>query len=293
MKIDETPDGDEILVPQLPKPKQGELEAMRARANERKGYVEELDPRSVFEIMGGIAKEKGVDLKKVIEKPSNTISLEDVLSDIEVDFEPFVIPKQRISYEDAKLVFVKVMKARIKQQGFKYVPCPKQGEIIKYLIKYFIDDQSSIVPLNNWIVLVGNTGTGKTFLMDCIGYMCDKLQLRKRFIKKEAMYLDEEVKNGGYSVILKNCSNTMFFNDVGMDDINSKNYGNHNDTFEKIFFTRNEKYETTRQLTFVTSNLSKEDFLQRYGKRIGGRLERSCTFIDFSTTRKIQDFRQL
>lgn len=207
--------------------------------------------------------------------------------------------RQVISYKEARPILWEIMKLRLEKQGRKFVGEPSEILIIQNLLKYFICDPSSEYDLTKGIFLFGNTGVGKTFLMECFKTFVDKTKCRDGFQMIKTSELAEEMAKGIDSKFTsplkireKYKNGNWFFDDLGDDEpLRIVNYGNEIGILGNILTKREADFmKNGANVTHLTSNLLplsyevdgvvyKDEILERYGQRLRSRMESWFNFI--------------
>jgi hypothetical protein len=175
------------------------------------------------------------------------------------------------------------------QQGKKnpeFIVSEGRKEIYSDLIKYFVGDSSSSYDLNKGIMLQGNVGRGKSFILK----LCSN-NPRKSFrvidcVKMSAEYslVDDHKRPVGESMIArfrtelepmafdawKHKSTGALFDDFGWEEI-VKHFGNDINVMERII---NGIYSASLPFSnyHITTNLTAEQIEAKYGSRITSRL---------------------
>ena len=145
-------------------------------------------------------------------------------------------------------------------------------------------EQTAQWMLGPWVktslLLQGTVGSGKTSLMDALYnlyhksfsriYKCDALFVFKQYKamlnKEPSMY--EELKKANY----------LFLNDLGIEPAQCRDYSEDYTPVPELIYDR---YERQRQ-TVISTNLSDQQLVERYGKRILDRFKEMCEKIVFT-----------
>ena len=96
---------------------------------------------------------------------------------------------QELDYEDARRKFWAIMQVRAahiatleNNQDFEWIITPEFGAIIRGMVKYFINDRTSNLPLTKGLFVFGENGTGKTEVMQAFSRFTETYDLTKRFV---------------------------------------------------------------------------------------------------------------
>lgn len=124
------------------------------------------------------------------------------------------------------------------------------------------------------LFLSGGTGTGKTTALKIIaGYRDYKVfyadELVSRYRAKGDSMMYSELFNGAKNIIIDDigCEPTLFI------------YGMKFELIEQLIIERHRQFINHGHLTLFSTNLSKEDFITRYGHRIYSRLVEMCEIV--------------
>lgn len=175
--------------------------------------------------------------------------------------------------------------------------------IVKALARYFTDTPSFVkmsegFSLNKGILLIGDTGCGKTQLME----LCTRNQ-KAPYTRHNCQQIAREYagsgQKGGETVIVEYSGNERsvngvlsmgyeffgrFFDDLGAESTNVKHFGNESNVMAEIISKRYDAYQ--HHMTHFTSNLTLEELKTVYGKRVYDRLREMCNIIEFSASAK-------
>lgn len=130
-----------------------------------------------------------------------------------------------ITYEAAKELFWHILKAQIKD----IVIDGNLKEVLPNLIKYFIGNPESTIPLHKGIYLYGDVGVGKTRLMECFSVFTQTLSY-KYFKVDNVKDISFRVKRQKDTALLDQYMNGNWcVDDLFADQEKSKIYGNTTD----------------------------------------------------------------
>lgn len=156
---------------------------------------------------------------------------------------------------------------------------------IANLILYFYGSDKSKFSLNKGVALYGNTGSGKTLIMETFAKLC-------KYYKHNAFttyYCDELAMdfkyNNGFERINKYCYYPALFDDL-IGEKKQRMYGNFEDAFDYIFTKR----ERMKIKTHMTMNDRPDDFIKLFGPRMNSR---KSTLFNFVLLKSDIDYRTL
>lgn len=128
---------------------------------------------------------------------------------------------------------------------------------------------------NRGALLIGNKGTGKTTLLR-LAYKAWKLAFNSGgFVT--ATKLSLQYQTIGAACILQAEKIPLFLDDAGIEEMSSNSFGSKIDPIATLFFLRAE----SKSPTFVTSNLTIEEFKNRYGERLADKFKQMFKVIIF------------
>lgn len=209
---------------------------------------------------------------------------------------PKTYPK--LSYEDMQKFIMDAGALRARDRNWKhgFVIDKSNTRPIKLLCMYFADDvrfEQAIegYSLKKGLMLIGNTGCGKTQLMELLSR-----NSKACFTRHDCADISREFSaegSGGVAVIDHYASNNRavnpdhsqgheflgrFFDDLGSEGV-GKHFGNTVNVMEQIIQERYKSYQ--HHLTHFTTNLTPEELRERYGQRVFSRLNEMCNVIIF------------
>jgi DNA replication protein DnaC len=149
----------------------------------------------------------------------------------------------------------------------------------------------SIEKKERGVLIYGNVGSGKTFIMDILLRVIHT-QDKKKFSKVNAIDLITEFNLNGHDVFKKYHQKNVFFDDLGAET-KGKFYGENMEAFEKLIQIRYNEFRDFGTVTHFTTNLTKNEILERYGERIVSRLKEMCDITVLGGNSKEKDMRGL
>lgn len=157
-------------------------------------------------------------------------------------------------------------------------------EILGQISLWYSNDNRFKGDIKKGILLRGNCGTGKTMiiktLLDMIAYGDKKNALFINVRDLQDLYISNDYEKIAQ---LKNRF-FVFIDDVGVENVDIKNYGNKKEPFNDLFDYR---YRNNLE-TFITTNLTPEKIKEYYGDRIINRFKECFNeyIFDFLSFRK-------
>lgn len=166
---------------------------------------------------------------------------------------------------------------------------------------YVISDQNEQVYRNfilthheakKGVILMGNPGSGKTFMFDVMQKITHPSSIRK-FSKLNCLDIVLSFNQHGHSIFTKHQDKNMLFDDLGTES-NGVYYGDKINVFEKFIQFRYDLFINKGVLTHFTTNLTPEEIRERYGLRCASRLNEMCEyFVLGGDSKNYQDNRKL
>jgi len=189
-----------------------------------------------------------------------------------------------------------IAKAKEIYPGF-FIP-EEQRNYYMQLLKYFSKDKTCAWDLSKGLMITGPVGCGKSFSMDLFQKMFRGFQiivtryLVREFLQQGTVVID----NYGRECFAKDSRNnsdrsrpsTKCFDDLGLEEINQKLYGNQQNVMAEIMLDRYDMFRQYGMITHATTNLTPEMIEAQYGVRIRDRFREMFNYItlDGKTLRK-------
>lgn len=172
----------------------------------------------------------------------------------------------------------------------------KQNEsVIKILVLYFAEHESSKLNPNKGIYLCGSVGTGKTTLMRMFASWPHN---KRKYLFASCRDIQQEFAIGGFQSLLKYSKKSFKYRNGNhmpqngwiaycFDDFGSEGkamyFGNKVLVMEEIVQDRYNQYEVHGMLTHATSNLISGEVIQEmYGIRVRDRIRGMFNIIELS-----------
>lgn len=125
------------------------------------------------------------------------------------------------------------------------------------------------------IFLIGGTGTGKTYILWALVNHFDSNEYTVNNFVELLSQMREYSRDGSYYEQLKGFTRKIrFIDDIGAEKSSDFSH-------EMLYLIINRFYENEQQV-FLSSNLSLEEFKERYGDRILSRISEMCGIIELT-----------
>lgn len=189
--------------------------------------------------------------------------------------------------QDAKKKLWGIMREEANEREFKLSFDDSNKYALDQLTKYFIRNKDFNGSLAKGIALVGDTGRGKTFLMECLQLFTVAYDLDTAFSIVDMKHIAREANESGANIIPKYTQLLKSYDDVGFEE-KVRHYGNQICVFTDLINIAYNKFTKTGKVCHMTSNLSQsgvggfETFSDKYGKRVDSRLSEMFNFIYLS-----------
>lgn len=189
---------------------------------------------------------------------------------------------QSMDYETARKIVWAICtdKARVLQKDF--IVDAANRAVIQNLIRYFINDPACEWNLNKGLFIFGDVGRGKTFLFQVMQVFAAAARLEHRnFGFQICSDIVDEVLTVGESAMARHFrgQRDVCFDDLGQEPAVIKRYGNDLSVMERILTKRYSAYVAGKCITHITSNLTPDEVLERYGSRVSDRLREMMNYV--------------
>jgi len=195
---------------------------------------------------------------------------------------------QNESFDDARQRFGKLWKenlARVRlvknKPDYQVNYNEEQQEVVRHLIRYFINDPDCKWPLHKGLFVSGPPGTGKTELMRVIAEFAKDGPKAFVFTNFENE-MTRARENDDYAVTAALSGQNRALDECGYGDPILKRYGNVENVLESVLYQRAQRHERFGQFTHVISNLSPSDFKKVVDERISDRARAMFTPVLFT-----------
>lgn len=173
-------------------------------------------------------------------------------------------------------------------QGFTIEP--KQRELYIDLYAYFKRIERRL-DLRKGILISGSVGTGKTTAMQLMQNIFSNFPIvNTRYVVREFLSADKPgliIDQYGRNSYFKNPQgitdkskpiNTCF-DDFGLENVKTKQYGNETNIMEEILLDRYDEWKKHGMVTFGTSNLDPTQVEAAYGGRVRDRIKEMMNYV--------------
>lgn len=204
-------------------------------------------------------------------------------------------PTLPVAYDDVKFKLFEIATQKAKEKHKTLNIEPINAAIWRNVLKWAIYDTTGAYDVRKSILIFGKTGTGKTFLAECIKQLLFLVaQLSEEAAKDcnmgfvNCLELFEKVRNeGGKAPNLdtrkKYYHGHWIFDDLGEENGDFNHYGNRYTVLSDIIRHREKSLNvTTLNRAIFTTNLipilpyKDNEFVERYGDRIWSRFQNIC-----------------
>lgn len=189
----------------------------------------------------------------------------------EYDKKEPVRPKARTIFENLPVF----------QEGFKVDEF--NSDFVSQLCHYFAKDENfknfktlNRADLNKGVLLVGNCGLGKSYTIDAIYKMFQKVN-GFSFGYVSSLYVVDKFNQSGDAGIMKYKEREWYFDDFGTEELGS-HYGK-NEVLKALLEHRYNKFVSEGLKTHMSTNLTPEMIKERYGERIYSRMQQMFNII--------------
>lgn len=262
-------------------------EALKAQAIQRQKEIDEITAthknldqinsnRKTYYIKHGkpVAHPRAIPLPK--KKVARLPTFKEISDGIEKDYQHLVKVKRAAigTFEQAKPLVWHMADYLATKERFKFDIDEDNYELFTNLIKYFFNIPDGLFDIDAGILIIGDTGVGKDFAIK-VFYELMIRQKQNKFLRKHATEFASMIESG--TSINRWFINDLWIQDLGIEPLIHKAYGNEKQILEKLIFGRDNKFDERPWRTIITSNLLLSDIKQTYGKRTYSRILRLCT----------------
>jgi DNA replication protein DnaC len=154
-------------------------------------------------------------------------------------------------------------------------------QVINIIINYFTYSAQSRLYLEKGIILSGEVGTGKDTLFDILNAIFSMHQLPTiravHAIEISDLYMNSNIEEiNKYKKYYRH----LLIRDVGTEPVEVINYGNKVRPLEELLLVRYEKFRTLGFITHITTNLTFEELMERFGDRMKSRFREMFNFLE-------------
>lgn len=174
------------------------------------------------------------------------------------------ILQPKVDFEVAKMVCWQIIREKLNRDGTRFSDEGSVKEVIPQLIRYFIGDANGEFSINKGIYLWGDTGSGKTFLMETMQEMVQRLGLHHQSFKihnthniVEQVMLTSNLDTSFY------VSSSTAFDDFGTEEPIVRVFTNVIKPMTWIIPRAYDKFKNSQQMTHFTSALPPYELLKK------------------------------
>ena len=164
------------------------------------------------------------------------------------------------------------------------IPNFEHTVVYDILTEYFAKDDTFTergYDLNKGLLLVGDVGTGKT---EAFNVFREMFRRSDRFFKVVScrQIIRDYTVNGANTLNAygRDSKKTVYFDDLGLEEVNVKMYGNTANVMSEILLDRYDNFKRYGVQTYATSNLGAKEFGDIYGDRMRDRMREMFNFIE-------------
>ena len=168
------------------------------------------------------------------------------------------------------------------------MPDWKKTEIYEILTEYFagaleFEARHDSYDLKKGLLIVGDVGTGKTRVMMLFKQlMAANKDITKHFkMESSRQVIRNYTIEGGIVMnrLGKHSKDIICFDDLGLEEVNSKMYGNNANVMGEILLDRYDLFVYNNIKTYATSNLNADSLEGIYGERVRDRLKEMMNYV--------------
>lgn len=202
---------------------------------------------------------------------------------------------KEMEYQDARKKFWAILQFRaatietLTETPFEWRFDEREAEIIKCLIRYFINDPAPIilpdgkkVEIHKGLFVYGSVGTGKTEIMQAFFKFCSTHNLCKsfRFTSMSAVHIEAKT-NKDYDPVSENIMYDRIFDEFGRHTGPVIRFGDQLDINEAVVELRYERWKRYGQLSHFVANAQPNDLETMFSPMIFDRIREMCTSVLF------------
>lgn len=229
-----------------------------------------------------VPKEYAEKIKKG--NPSNQIvlSVDEILENVRtMTKRPQKSTPFHMSYGNARVVVWEICKLKSALQDRTFEVDENNKEIIQNLIRYFSGDPDCEWNLSKGLLLMGDVGLGKTYIMSVMRDYAKAANIDFRQFRLVGCpdIADEVEQNGAESLQKYFAGEDICFDDLGQEQAVIQRYGNNLSVMERILVKRYSSFVNGRCITHATTNLTPEEIEERYGTRLIDRFNEMFNYV--------------
>ena len=197
---------------------------------------------------------------------------------------------QEMPYNEARSKFWACMQMRAahiavleNNPAFDWIVDAGFAAILRNLVKYLVNDASGDYPLTKGLFLFGQTGTGKTEVMQAAAAFADQYDLSKKFTLCSMSEVYNRTRaDKEYDPVTDNQQFDRCFDEFGRNTGPVIRFGDPLDINEAIIEARYTRFRRYGQLTHFISNMTPNEAEAQFSPMVFDRLRSMCTSVVFS-----------
>lgn len=251
----------------------------QSRATERRANY--YGQGSSFVINTPRTPEAHAHLEKLARLAQPTSELQSLLAKVETRRIP--ARRQVLDLDTARQVLENIYRGKLYAQKRVFDPSDEEKEIIDNVLRYFIGDPTSTLPLNKGLFIFGATGSGKTWLLEVMRELMHIIQLpRMQFGFCSVRQMDLEIQTTqSVKIVNQLTSGGLWIDDFGREKREVTLYGNGEaqtyKPIELLLSIRYDRFIQLGQFTHFTSNLLYSKLEDDYEETIADRIAEMVT----------------
>lgn len=195
---------------------------------------------------------------------------------------------KEMDYNDARRAFWRIMEERaneiseIEKRVFNWEISQEMSEIIKNMIRYFINDESCAYKLNKGLFLCGMPGTGKSEMVAMFSKFCRENKLSKEFEITSFSQVHIRAKTDkDFDPIAPIVQFNRCFDEFGRHIGPIVRFGDSLNINEAVLEERYERHKRYGQITHLVSNMTPHEVQEAFPPMILDRIKSMCASVVF------------
>lgn len=192
----------------------------------------------------------------------------------------------QMEFEEARVKFGKLLKAREaelavfkRRSDFKITFTPEQAQIVRDLLKWFINDESSALPIHKGFYLYGSPGTFKTEIVKLLCKFAQQEQVPKALQFMDISQISDELLAKGPDVLEQVRMYDRVFDEWGRKTLPVSYFGNKVDPAEWALEMRYKRFKSFGQITCFISNFDPQTLEKNLSEMAFDRLGEMATSV--------------
>jgi len=196
---------------------------------------------------------------------------------------------QEMDYEEARRKFWSILQLRAahiamlnNDPDWNWRFDEAEKEILRNLVKYFINAPTGAYPLTKGLFIFGQNGTGKTEIVSALSRFCEQYDLSKRFrfCSMSEVY-NRTRADRDHDPVSDNHQFDRCFDEFGRQVGPVLRFGDPLDINEAIIEARYSRFQRYGQLTHFISNSTPNEAQAAFSPMVFDRLRAMCTSVVF------------